>query len=114
MFIQGGGFADLASPTTNGTEVIIESGYNVVVVTFNYRVGIFGFLASSQIQSDGNANAGLLDQRAALQWVQSYISQVCVHQNLMSIYTNCISLVEILNMSLFMVKVPALKVYPFT
>jgi acetylcholinesterase len=76
VFIQGGGFADDASPNINGTEVVIESGYNVVVVNFNYRVGIFGFLASTEIQSNGNLNAGLLDQRLALQWVQRYITQV--------------------------------------
>jgi carboxylesterase type B len=35
---------------------------------------MFGFLAASQIMQDGAANAGLLDQRAALYWVQRHIS----------------------------------------
>ena len=38
-----------------------------------YRLGIFGFLAGSQIAKDGVLNAGLLDQRAALEWVQRNI-----------------------------------------
>jgi carboxylesterase type B len=45
------------------------------VVAFNYRVGLFGFLASAEVAKDPTAavNNGLRDQRAALQWVQKYI-----------------------------------------
>lgn len=39
-------------------------------VAMNYRLGSFGFLASPE---DGIANAGLLDQRLALDWVQEHI-----------------------------------------
>ena len=39
----------------------------------NYRLGAFGFLAGETITSDGVANAGLLDQRFALEWVQHNI-----------------------------------------
>lgn len=41
------------------------------MVTFNYRVGPWGFLASA---SSGVSNNGLRDQRKALEWVQKYIS----------------------------------------
>ncbi|KAH8810854.1 Alpha/Beta hydrolase protein [Xylogone sp. PMI_703] len=75
FFTQGGGFADDASPNVDGTEIITNSGNNIVFVNFNYRVGIFGFLASQEIQANGNANAGLFDQQAALQWVQQHIAQ---------------------------------------
>jgi acetylcholinesterase len=54
----------------------MESGNNMIMVTFNYRVGLFGFLASSEVQQNGNVNAGILDMIAALQWVQQHISQV--------------------------------------
>jgi len=48
----------------------------MVFVNFNYRVGPFGFLASERIRSSADLNAGLLDQRFALQWVQQHIATV--------------------------------------
>jgi hypothetical protein len=44
----------------------------------NYRVGALGFLAGREVESNGALNAGLLDQRKALQWVRKYIAQVRV------------------------------------
>ncbi len=44
----------------------------VVVVSIAYRVGVFGFFGHPQL--DGNANFGLQDQIAALQWVQDHIA----------------------------------------
>ena len=48
----------------------------MIVIDFNYRVGPWGFLASKEIQGNGDLNAGLLDQRFVLQWVQKYIHLV--------------------------------------
>ncbi len=48
-------------------------GNGTIFVAINYRLGAFGWLAGSEIASDGNANAGLLDQRLAFEWVQKYI-----------------------------------------
>lgn len=42
-----------------------------VVVTFNYRVGALGYLATSEIEG----NFGLKDQLLALKWVQDNIEQ---------------------------------------
>ncbi|KAF8859749.1 carboxylesterase [Acephala macrosclerotiorum] len=47
---------------------------DVVIVTFNYRTNIFGFSNSPEIPV-GRQNAGFLDQRLALQWVQDNIAQ---------------------------------------
>jgi len=54
----------------------------MLVVSFNYRLGLGGFLASSQIAAElerdgfsGNGNFGFTDQRLASQWVQKYIGQ---------------------------------------
>src|SRR5262249_6173133 len=41
-----------------------------------YRMGAFGFLAGPTVEQRGLPNAGLWDQRAALQWVQDYIHLV--------------------------------------
>ena len=49
-------------------------GQQVVVVSANYRVGAHGYLATAR---DGvNGNFGLMDQVAALQWVQANIAAV--------------------------------------
>ena len=43
-----------------------------VAVEIQYRLGAFGFLASRDVKARGAPNAGLLDQRFALEWVQRY------------------------------------------
>lgn len=49
-----------------------------MVVSINYRLGIFGFLAHPQLSQESpqqsSGNYGLLDQIAALRWVQENIS----------------------------------------
>jgi para-nitrobenzyl esterase len=69
VWIQGGGYAIGMSslPEYDGGRLALEGG--VVVVTFNYRVGIEGF---AQIEG-APANRGLLDQVAALEWVRDNI-----------------------------------------
>lgn len=50
---------------------------DVIVVSFNYRLGIFGFLAHPKLTAEStqqsSSNYGLLDQLAALQWVKDNI-----------------------------------------
>lgn len=46
-----------------------------IVVEIQYRLGAFGFLASPDIKAHGKLNAGLLDQRYALEWVQKHITK---------------------------------------
>ncbi|OTA92173.1 hypothetical protein M434DRAFT_12573 [Hypoxylon sp. CO27-5] len=72
FFIQGGGFNVNSNPNFNGSGIIEASEYNTVVVTFNYRVGPYGFITNGDRIK---ANNGLRDQRKALQWVRRYISQ---------------------------------------
>ncbi|EXJ88813.1 cholinesterase [Capronia epimyces CBS 606.96] len=75
FFIQGGGFNYNANANYNGHGLITASDNQIVVVTFNYRVGPYGFLASREIHDSPTAsvNNGLKDQRKALEWVQRYI-----------------------------------------
>ncbi|MDR8393073.1 carboxylesterase family protein [Aliifodinibius sp. S!AR15-10] len=78
VFIHGGGFNSGSNsvPIYNG-EKMAEKG--VVFVTINYRVGIFGFMAHPELSEESPRNAsgnyGLLDQIAALQWVQRNIAK---------------------------------------
>lgn len=46
-----------------------------ITVDIQYRLGAFGFLASEDVKAHGQLNAGLLDQRFALEWVQKHISK---------------------------------------
>ena len=73
VFLSGGGYAYLANANYNGSKVVEESGNGIIFVNLNYRVGALGFLASEEIRQDGALNAGLLDQRKALLWVQQHI-----------------------------------------
>jgi para-nitrobenzyl esterase len=76
VFLYGGAFGKIAGsmPLYNGT-ALAEKG--VVVVTPNYRVGALGFLAHPDLDKESTNNSsgnyGLLDQIAALQWVQRNI-----------------------------------------
>jgi acetylcholinesterase len=69
------GYVSLTNANWNGAEVVEKSGGNTVMVNFNYRVGLWGFLASENIRKDGDLNAGLLDQRMLLKWVKTHIAQ---------------------------------------
>ncbi|KAF5392285.1 hypothetical protein D9757_001481 [Collybiopsis confluens] len=72
FWIHGGG--GQRSGNTGG-DFVRESNNEIVVVVIQYRLGLFGFLAGSEVKSDGNLNAGLLDQDFALRWVQGHISK---------------------------------------
>ncbi|KQR26998.1 hypothetical protein ASF71_18075 [Deinococcus sp. Leaf326] len=46
----------------------------VLVVSMNYRLGVFGFMAHPNFDAAANGSLGLEDQRAALRWVQKNIT----------------------------------------
>jgi para-nitrobenzyl esterase len=76
VWIHGGGFTQgTASMPTYDGEVLARRG--AVVVTLNYRLGPFGFFAhpllTRESGHDTSGNYGLLDQMAALRWVQANI-----------------------------------------
>ncbi|TVY13631.1 Para-nitrobenzyl esterase, partial [Lachnellula arida] len=73
VWFPGGGFNSLSGPDTSASPLIAAGDFGFVVVTINYRVGPWGFLASREVQQNGDLNAGLLDQRQALYWVQEHI-----------------------------------------
>ncbi len=75
VFIHGGGFVfgSGAEPAYDGTALARRG---VVLVTLNYRLGVFGFLAHPALtrETGTSGNYGLLDQVAALRWVQANIA----------------------------------------
>ncbi|KAK4223737.1 lipase 4 [Podospora fimiseda] len=74
VVIHGGGYG-LGDGTVDMSGFIGGSGSGIVVVGVQYRLGAFGFLASPEVKSKGVLNAGLLDQRFALEWVQRHIEK---------------------------------------
>ncbi|PSR77693.1 acetylcholinesterase [Coniella lustricola] len=74
LFIQGGGYVSNSNANWDGAEVVQTSGNKIVFVNFNYRVAMWGFLASSRVAANGTLNAGLLDQRYLMQWVKDNIA----------------------------------------
>jgi carboxylesterase type B len=75
FWIQGGGFNQNANANYDGSSLIRAAAMDMVVVTFNYRVSLYGFLASQEVEKEGSLNNGLKDQIKALQWVKSHIRQ---------------------------------------
>ncbi|KAL2814762.1 Alpha/Beta hydrolase protein [Aspergillus granulosus] len=75
VFIQGGGFNSNGNPYYNGTGLIQASDMGMVIVTFNYRVGPYGFLSGAEVREGGSLNNGLKDQIQVLRWVQRHIEE---------------------------------------
>jgi carboxylesterase type B len=71
--IHGGGYAGGNSETYPGYALVNQSQGNLIYVSIQYRLGALGFPSSAEVRENGVANAGLLDQRAALMWVQRNI-----------------------------------------
>ncbi|KAL0071681.1 hypothetical protein AAF712_001538 [Marasmius tenuissimus] len=87
VWIHGGGYDKFQ--LVHG-DLISQSKGGVIVVTIQYRLGVFGFLAGSEVHSNGSLNAGLcmlfelfydpdvvrkVDQNFALRWVNKHISK---------------------------------------
>ncbi|OYU33643.1 carboxylesterase family protein [Novosphingobium sp. PASSN1] len=74
VFIHGGGFGGGSGtmPLYAGARLAAQGA---VVITLNYRVGVFGFLAHPALTAESplgsSGNYGLLDQIAALQWIKA-------------------------------------------
>ncbi|MEM7655701.1 MAG: carboxylesterase family protein [Bacteroidota bacterium] len=77
VYFYGGGFAagDGSEPRYDGASMAQQG---MVAITVNYRLNLFGFLAHPELSQEskygGSGNYGLLDQQAALQWVQDNVA----------------------------------------
>jgi len=75
FWIHGGGYSGGASsePRHNGDFLPLKG---VVLVTINYRLGVFGFLVTTDLAKEGDGSAGnygMMDMVAALHWVKDNI-----------------------------------------
>jgi para-nitrobenzyl esterase len=77
FFIHGGGFTEGSGSVDvySGSDLAAKG---VVVVTINYRLGVFGFLAHPDLTAESEHHSsgeyGILDQVAALKWVNANIA----------------------------------------
>ncbi|KAL1957344.1 hypothetical protein VTO42DRAFT_6133 [Malbranchea cinnamomea] len=69
--IHGGGYTQ--GNAMPGDSLVYHSKGSLIYVAVQYRLGPLGFLAGDDVARDGSCNVGLLDQRAALEWVRQYI-----------------------------------------
>ncbi|KAI1278108.1 Neuroligin-3 [Halotydeus destructor] len=72
VYIHGDSYDWGSGNSYDGT--ILSSFGNVIVVTLNYRLGIFGFLPA-QVDGSSRGNYGLMDIVAALHWIQENIGE---------------------------------------
>ena len=89
VWIYGGGFVNGGSspPTYSGARLAQQG---VVVVSFNYRLGRFGFFAhpalSREVPDGPHGNYGFMDQLAALRWVQRNVAAFGGDPSLVTIF----------------------------
>jgi para-nitrobenzyl esterase len=88
FWIHGGGYSGGASsePRHNGDFLPLK---DVVLVTINYRLGVFGFLAMPELASEqrgSSGNYGLMDMVAALSWVKRNIAAFGGDPNCVTIF----------------------------
>ncbi|HEV3067712.1 MAG TPA: carboxylesterase family protein [Streptosporangiaceae bacterium] len=73
LWIHGGGFTGGAGRIYDGA--VLAARHHVIVVTINYRLSAFGFLALPSLDAESpdhsSGNYGLMDQQAAMRWVQN-------------------------------------------
>jgi len=78
VWIHGGGNVTGETNDYDGSKLATggPNGTPTVVVTLNYRMGLFGFLSQGDLNAEGHpwGNYGILDIQAALRWVQDNIA----------------------------------------
>lgn len=74
-FIQGS--ASFTIPPSGFPVLNVSEKNDYVVVYSNYRTNVFGFLSGTKVAAhkDTDLNTGLLDQKAALEWIQKNIKK---------------------------------------
>jgi acetylcholinesterase len=74
VYLHGGAFNFGAGNTRQISHLIAWSAMPMIGISFNYRVGAFGFLPSKFMEEEGLLNVGLKDQALLFQWVQENIA----------------------------------------
>lgn len=75
VWIHGGGFVEGASSDESVDGRVLVALNDVLMVSMNYRLNAFGFLATGDEELKGNY--GLWDQNEAMKWVKQNIAGKC-------------------------------------
>ncbi|WP_439358243.1 carboxylesterase/lipase family protein [Bradyrhizobium sp. DASA03007] len=87
MFIHGGAFVTgTANDAVFDGARLAQAG--LIVVTVNYRLGVLGWLTHPALSEGGSGNYGLMDQIAALHWVQDNIAAFGGDPNNVTLFGN--------------------------
>ena len=74
FYIHGGSFIHGSGNESLYNGENLAKTHNIIVVTINYRLGIFGFLDFSSLDTSFSGNNGVRDVICALDWVKGNIS----------------------------------------
>jgi len=74
VYVHGGAFNFGSGNARQISSLVAWSENPMIGISFNYRVGAFGFLSSKLAAKEGCLNAGLKDQELLFQWVQENIA----------------------------------------
>lgn len=82
--LEDGGFLQFGDanlgPTRDPSNLLFDTDVRCIIIMPMYRLGIFGFLASSELQQEAeclglkSGNCGLWDQRLALEWTHANVA----------------------------------------
>lgn len=89
VWIYGGGFTSGTGTTYNGPYLntyAASTDRPFILVTFNYRLGIFGWGNGAEMAANGAANLALRDQILALQWVKENIKAFGGNPNKVTVF----------------------------
>jgi carboxylesterase type B len=77
FWIHGGGWERGSNHQYDYSRLIADSeahGHPIMVVSTQYRLGAWGYLAGKELRDEGSTNIGLRDQRRAMEWVAENIA----------------------------------------
>ena len=97
IFIHGGGFNVGFSDYSAGD--ILSAYGNVIVVTLNYRLNVWGFLSTGDKYLPGNY--GLWDQQMAIQWVHENIAHFGGDPNQVTIFGHSAGSASVIYQSMY-------------
>ncbi|KAJ7917211.1 Alpha/Beta hydrolase protein [Mycena leptocephala] len=75
VYIHGGGFYFGTPQGFPMYDWVAQHPGGIIAVSITYRLTLLGFLGGPVVAADGDLNAGLLDQRAGLEWIQRHVNK---------------------------------------